>query len=327
MEPAHALKLSASDVEQLPEAQALEVLAAHVKAKQKELAEALVGSKSKGLARAAKKALYQLKSSGVAIEDPVPSAAARAPKPAAVVVEFPALMSAVLGTGERAIFFGRPRRGGGLEIFQGVLHDEFGVQQLDRADTSRSAYRKHLREIHGGQKVIEVPLARVLEELGRAWGQNLRAKNGLTQATDDNLRKLGVKLDEALIDLPRPEPTDEALLETTGTLHDEPELAQWLPPQAQIALLGEQTRALEAQKAEPEAVRQNARKLAEEFFVGPVRQLYARRLWGIAEFFEGTGRANPGKLARAEARQLFHHPTAIGGFSRRLFEKVIALSA
>ena len=84
---------------------------------------------------------------------------------------------------------------------------------------------------------------------------------------------------------------------------------------------------LETQKAERPALIERASKAADEFFVGPVRQIYARRLWQIAEFFEGTDRAKSAKLARAEARVLFHQPTAIGGFSRRLFEKLIGLGA
>ena len=318
------LKLSQAEVEQLPEGQALEVLAAHVKAKQHQLVEALTGSSSKGLARAAKKALYQLKSSGVAIKDKAPVGEALTLDTTAVV--FPALWSPVLGTGERAVLFARAHRGPGLELFQGILHDELGIQQLDRAEVSRGAYRKHLRGIHERQNVVEVPLSRMLEELGRAWGQNLRAKTPLAQATADNLRVLGVKLDETLPTMPPLEPGDEALAATSAALHDEPEIKAWLPPEAQIALLAQQLDALKASKAEPAALLEPARKLAGEFFVGKLRPLYAWRLWAMAEFFELSGRPGPAKLARAEARTLFHHPTAIGGFGLKLYEKVIALS-
>src|SRR3954466_14833466 len=109
------LTLSAPDVEKLPEGQALEVLAAHVKAKKPDLPEALAESKSKELARAAKKALYQLKSSGVAVAETPKAGAAPAAAPAKGLSEFPALMTPALGTGERVVFFGRQQKGG-LEI-------------------------------------------------------------------------------------------------------------------------------------------------------------------------------------------------------------------
>ena len=327
MDSTQALKLSASDVEKLPEAQALEVLAAHVKAKQKELPEALAASKSKALSRAAKKALYQLRSSGVELAEPARRDEGAAPSVTAGLSEFPALMSPVLGTGERVIFFSRQQRGGGIEAYQGVLHDEFGVQQLDRMESNRSAFRKRLRELQGSRKAIEVPIARILEELGRAWGRNLASKTQLSQPAHDNLRKLQVKLDETEPALPKPEAGDEALLPSSGALHDEPEVKEWLPGQAQIARLGEVVGPLEEKQTPRAELVQRAGKLAEEYFVGAPRQLYARRLWQIAEFFDGTDRPEAAKLARAEARLLFHHATAIGGFSRRLFEKLIELGA
>src|SRR5687768_12836530 len=135
------LKLSVADVEKLSEAQALEVLAAHVKAKQKELPEALAGSKSKPLARAAKKALYQLRSSGVELAEPAVEAGPQ-PTISGPAVELPGLLSPILGTGERMVFFGRPSRGGGVDFYQAVIHDEYGVQQLDHGETNRSRYRR-----------------------------------------------------------------------------------------------------------------------------------------------------------------------------------------
>ena len=57
-----------------------------------------------------------------------------------------------------------------------------------------------------------------------------------------------------------------------------------------------------------------------------MRHLYARRLWATAELFEATGRPQPGAVARAGARQLFHL-AGPGRFGEQLFEKVLALSA
>ncbi|MBS1150508.1 MAG: hypothetical protein H6Q89_2206 [Myxococcaceae bacterium] len=318
------LKLSAADVEKLPEAQALEVLAAHVKAKQKDLPEALAGSKSKPLARAAKKALYQLRSSGVELEAPVAEAGPQ-PTVSAAPAELPGLLSPVLGTGERMLFFGRPARGGGVEFFQGILHDEFGVQQLDRAETNRSRYRRQQRELVQGRQVMEVPLQRVLEELARGWGQNLRVKNGLPDGAYQNLHYLKVTPDETQLAVAQPEPEDEALAAKSGALHDEPEIQAWLPAEALLETLGRDLEALRAQKAEQAAIDQKLKELAEGYFTPAVRELYARRLWRQGEFFAGTGRPEAGKIAQAQARRMFHRAD-FGPFGLRLFQKVVALA-
>ncbi len=319
------LKLSAGEVESLPEAQALEVLAAHVKAKQKALPEALAASKSKALSRAAKKALYQLRSSGVAIEEPV---AAPAPQPgvASTVAELPGLLSPVLGTGEQMLIFGRPVRSGGVEFYQCVLHDEFGIQQLERAETNRSKYRRQLRMILNDQKVFEVPFARVLEELALAWGQNLRAKNGLPTDAYENLHRLRVVPNETPLEVPRPEADDAGVAAKSAGLHDEPEIQSWLPADDRMATLAEQVEALRAQKAEAPALELKAQEAADAYFEAPVRELYARRLWRMGDFFAGTGREEAAKLARAQARVMFHQDKTAGGFGLRLFEKVIALT-
>ncbi len=318
------LKLSAADVEKLPEAQALEVLAAHVKAKQTEVPEALAGSASKPLARAAKKALYQLRSSGVAVAEPVAAAGAQ-PDLKTAPSELDGLLSPVLGTGERMLFFGRPTRGGGVEFFQCVLHDEYGVQQLDRAETNRSRYRRQQREIVSSGQVIEIPLSRVLDELGQYWGQNLRAKNGLPTSAHQNLRDLKVVINEALLEIPKPQGGDEELTTKSASLHDEVEIQSWLPAETQIAALGAELDVLRSAGAPTAMIEAKVRTLAKTYFTEAVRELYARRLWRMGEFFEKTGRTLASHLARAQARRLFHEGD-LGGFGVQLFQKVVDLS-
>ncbi len=318
------LKLSAADVEKLPEAQALEVLAAHVKAKHKELPEALAASKSKPLARAAKKALYQLRSSGVAIAE---AAVETGPQITigGAAAELPGLLSPVLGTGERLVFFGRPARGGGVEFYQAVIHDEFGLQQLDRGETNRSRYRRQQKQIVQGREVIEVPFKRILEELAFGWGQNLRAKNGLPEGAYQNLHYLRVTPNEAQLEIPKPEKGDEELAAKSGGLHDEPEIQSWLPAEAQIDALGKELETLKGQSAPQPAIDEKVKQLAAGYFTPSVRELYARRLWRQSEFFEKTARPDAARLTQAQARVLFHTGD-FGGFGLRLFQKVIALA-
>jgi hypothetical protein len=122
MDDKRALTLTAEQVEKLSEDEAAAVLAAHVKAKQPNLIEALVGSTNKALARAAKKAAYQLKSSGVQLEAKKPAA-----EPAPVAKkkdEWPALFTAVAGSGDLGMYVVRPQRGGGLAAWRAVVQDE-----------------------------------------------------------------------------------------------------------------------------------------------------------------------------------------------------------
>lgn len=308
------LKMTAADVEKLPEAQALEVIAAHVKAKQKDLPEALAASASKPLQRAAKKALYQLRSSGVAIEEPAAPAGPQPDVAPSASAELPGMISPILGTGETMLFFGKTARTGGVEFYQAILHDEFGVQQLDQLHTNRSRYRKQVKTIVKDRQVIEVPYARIVEELARAWGQNLRAKNGLPDAAYQNLHRLRVTPDETEPTLPPVEPGDAALAEKSASLHTEPELKQWLPSEEQLAAIGLEDHPEEKLGEKTEA-----------FFTPEVLKLYARRLWKMAEFLEKTDRPEPAAIARAQARKMFHEPKSHGPFGRQLFDKVLAL--
>lgn len=81
----------------------------------------------------------------------------------------------------------------------------------------------------------------------------------------------------------------------------------------------------EAQKEE--AVRRAVEDAAEAFFSRPTAQLYGRRLWHMADHFERSERPEPARIARAEARRLFHGAEARSSpFAVGLFEKILTLS-
>lgn len=329
--------MSAKDAAALPANELAEVLRAWVKAGKAELPQALAASGDKAVARAAKKALYQLKSSGVAVPEAAPAkaeAALPAAEPAAAVDEVASgILSHVLGTGERALFFARPKAGGGLELFQCILHDELGIQQLDRAESNRSAFRKRLKEVRTHKEpVLIVDLERVKRELGRAWQRNVEAHVPLPRDAEVALRRLEVQPVEGQEPLPPPEPGDEALAARGAQLFEEDELAQWLPPEASIRVLAQRVQEVEASPLtlSPAQKKQQldakVEATAKEFLTPAMRALYARRLWSTAEIFEATGRAEPARLCRATARSLAAG-TAESPFVHRFFARVIELSA
>lgn len=322
------LSMTATEVEALPEPKAREVLDAWVKAKQPGLATALAGSASKAHAKLAKKALYQLQSLGVGVEAPRPATAPAPAAPTAPKNEFQGVLSEQLGTGERAVFFAVPVRGGGLELFQGLVSDEFGIVQFNSTISNRNVYRRRLEELRRDpdSRVMLVPFERIQAELGRAMTLNQRTKTDYGEEIEQALTRIGINPLDPDVPVPAPEPGDAAV-DGAAALHALREIAQWLPSEAQLLALGQRVDALKALPLDAakreEKERAEARALAAEAFTPPVRQLYGRRLWYAAELFEALGRADDARLARAEARKLFHGDGP-GRFGEQLFEKVLA---
>lgn len=317
------LSMTAAQVEALSEDKAAEVLAAWVKAKQTALPEALAQSTSKAHAKLAKKALYQLASSGAAVSKPATIAAPAASLPEKEDENMMGTMTPVLGTGDRALFFARPLRGGGIEIYQSIISDEFGVVQFDRAQTNRGVYRSRIKELRAQRDlaILFVPLPRIVEELGKAMTLNERSRTNIPSEMADGLTRLGVVPLDPDWTVPAPEANDAALVAESAKLHDEPELKQWMPPEKELAGMSDLAAEVkdDAKKAEAKAA-----ELATTFFTEKLRQLYARRLWLNAEYFDGA-RAEQAARARATARHLFHQPT-LPPFCAALFVKAFELA-
>ena len=323
--------MTPQDAEALTEAGLAEALAAAVKSKDTSLPEALAQSKNKTVARAAKKALYQLKSSGVAVAAPA-APKGEQPKISREVEELPALLSAISGSGERAVFIVKPRQGaGGLETYQAVVHDEAGLVHLERGESTRSKYRRHLDELMRGEPpVLHVPLARALEELGVAWGVSLRSKSPMPQGAEQALNRLGVELKDAWPAIPR-EPKEPALEARGASLHDEREVQGWVPGESHLKLLALRldevaSSPLQLSEAQKREQRMQKAALTAAELTPEERALYAHRLWRMAELFETSGRAEKGHIARAEARLLFNEPKGPSRFLERLFEKVVLIA-
>jgi hypothetical protein len=322
----------AAELEELPDELALAVLDASVQAGVTTLADVLSGSARKPLAKAAKKALYQLRSRGVAVPEKKPE-----PAPTPVVQREeppPSLVSAITGNGERALIIGRPVRGR-IETLQMVIADEHGVVHLGIQEISRGQYRKVLKDAHrpDAPSAVEISQDEARELLAEATGTNLRSKTPFPGGLELALQHLGITSREQPRQLPPPEADDQGLAARGASLHDEPEISQWLPPIDALRQL-----ALKAQEiaASPLYVDENQRAqqlhhtiqtMAEGFFTEPMRQLYGRRLWLMADLFDRSARPEQARIARAEARRLFHGaPGLFSPFGVKLFEKVLTLS-
>ncbi len=323
------LSMTAQQVEGLPEAQAQEVLEAWVKAKKPELPQALAGSASKPHVKLAKKALYRLQSSGVAVETARPSAPpSTAPEPPKN--EFPAVLSMQLGTGERAFLFAIPVKGGGIEVFQGIVSDEFGIAQLGSERANRNRYRKRIDELKSGgtERVMLVPIERLKLELGRAITLNERSKTAYGAEVEQALSRIGVSKEDPDFPIEPLQPGDAEGRENGAAMHELFEVGQWLPSEKDLTVLTARVDAIRkgplplSDEQKETRVKALTRELAHEVFTPPVRLLYARRLMYTAEVIEAQQRPAEAAFCRAEARRLAHE-TAPSRFAEQLFEKAL----
>ncbi|RKH72342.1 hypothetical protein [Corallococcus aberystwythensis] len=319
---------SAASVEALPEALAGAVLEAAVLAGHVALPETLSASPVKPLAKAAKKALYRLRSRGVTPpEAPKPAPPAPAPE------TLPTLVTLVSSAGQYGLLLTRVVRGG-VELLQVIASDEQGVLELNRTEQSRGDIRRILK--HGlqngfGMEVSREEGARLLAE---AAALNLRTRTPFPPDLEAALRHHGVQPVHEPEPLPSPEPDDVRRALEGDQLHATPELAEWMPPDAEVRALMEQVQALASSPLalsgaqRQEQVRQRVLDAARAFFTPEVRQRYARRLWRMAAFFDATGRALQADIARGEARRLFHGlDEPFSRFAETLFAKVVVLAA
>lgn len=322
------LSMTAQQVEGLPEGKAQEVLEAWVKAKKPELPQALAQSSSKAHVKLARKALYRLQSSGVEIVSEAPQGAPIDLTPPKN--EFEGVLSMQLGTGERAFLCVVPIRSGGLEVFNGIVSDEFGLAQLGADRSNRNLYRKKLDQLKNdpSSHVMLVPIERIKLELGRAMTLNERSKTPLTADIEQSLSRLGVTPEDPDFPIPPPEPSDVDDRESGAAIHQLFELEQWLPSEKDLRALTAQVDAIRtgplplSDEQKEEKIHKLARELAAEVFTAPQRLLYARRLWYTAEVIDFFKRPADAAKVRAEARRLAHE-TVASRFAERLFEKAL----
>jgi hypothetical protein len=319
------------DGKDLPAELAQAVLEAAVAMRRAAPAEKLSRHPDREVAKAARRALYRLRSAGVSVAEPTREPETPASPASAAAEPLPGFATLPDGTGQRAVLLAQPVRGG-VEVVEALVSDELGLLSISRAEMSRSAWRKLSRRPEM-ERMLPLSIDEGGAQLADAVRRNLATRTPLPPDADVALRHLGVEAATTeLPPLPPSEDGDAALAVESGALHREPELAAWLPPEAELkrlALRVDEVRtsplALSPEQ-QAEALRERIRSQAEEFFDAPRRQLYARRLWTVAEALERRGARHLAQVARATARRLFHgSPGLLPPFAEQLFAKVLAL--
>jgi hypothetical protein len=319
-------------VEALPAPLAEAILEGAVLAGSATLPEALTQSSVKPLAKAAKKALYRLRSKGVAVaEAPRPAAPepVRAPEPEPLSC----LVTSITGQGQRGLILGRLLRGAGIEAAQVIFSDEFGVLELTLTEVTRASYRRRIKEAVEPKYAIEIPLQEAVALLGEATALNLSSRTPFPKDMEPALRHYGVQPATTEPTVPPPEPEDVKGVLEGHTLHETMEIQGWLPPEPELRKVVEKMDeiaqsplALSGPQREEQTL-QAVRAMARAFFTPERRRLYGLRLWRMADFFERTDRPEPARVARAEARRLFHGPEEpFSRFAERFYEKALFLA-
>jgi hypothetical protein len=314
--------------ETLPEALLLALLEALVEERRTGPVEALAASADKRTAKAARRAQYRLRSAGVETRNPLPPPPPLPPSPE-TAAELPSLLSPPDGAGEAVLVVARPVKGG-LVLHEVVLSDEVGIVGHQAVEASRSAWRKSMRDARA-EPLREISLVEARELLSFALARNGASHASLPKGAEEMLRRLEVVAATAPPPpLPSPEDGDAALALGGASLHEEPELRGWLPPEDELERFAHAVDALrtsplalsEVQRAEQ--LQERVRSMAQAFFTEERSQLYGRRLWLTAEVFERTGRPEAAQLARAEARRLFHQAQGVfSGFAEGLYGKLL----
>lgn len=326
-----------TDAGALPSELALAVIEASVALRRPGPAESLAASPDREVAKAARRALYRLRSAGVAVsERPRPAEAPATDSPAAPAPaseSLPGFASLPDGTGQRALLLAQPIRGG-VEVVEALVSDELGLLSLSRAEMSRGAWRK-LGRSPEMERLLPLSAEEGRALLAEAVRCNLATRTPFPSDSDVALRHLGIEAaTEELPPLPAPEDGDAALAVESGALHREPELAAWLPPEAELKRLSLRVDEVRTSplalspEQQADALRERVRSQAEEFFDASRRRLYARRLWTAATALERRGADHAAQVARATARRMFHGaPGLFSPFAEHLFGKVLALMA
>lgn len=294
-------------VEALPPELRTVIVDAAIAARSVDFLASLLNSRDKALCKEAKRAIHELKASGLKVEAPRPSTAT---SQTAAGEPQPTFMTSIDGSGRRVLFFVAPARGG-MDVAQIVVSDEAGIVSADFAPLGRKEYRKFLEKLAGSGEMLagEVPRAYARSLVTRALDLTDRTRRSVPSSFNDVAFLLGPSVGPTPSPgrtLPRPE--DERVLAIRAAeLLARPEFRSWLPQETDAralqARLDEITAStLYIDDAQRQAsVRAHLNGMVEAFWTRQRRDLIADRLFDMAYLLHRAGRAEPAALSVASA--------------------------
>jgi hypothetical protein len=292
-------------------------------------------STDREIRKAAKRALYLLRSRGVAIGAPPPSIAPpgpATPSPAQEERVEDGHVSAPDASGEQLILIPR-KESKGYRLFQAIVSETRGVTALDHMDASRRLLRTIVADLRSrGVDLRPVIRSRALAHLGRAVGLDPRQPPAVQAAREfPELASLDPRIDPEQ-SRASPEQAREAL-SLSARLFDEAPLRDYLPERE---VLRETAARFDEIRVSPLYLNERQRydqlmetmdRTIESYFDAARRARYAHRLRSLAEWFNAGGDDDKAELALAAAAQLDSGDAAVANpFARGLFERAFDLS-
>jgi len=259
--------------------------------------------------RSAKRALYRLAQRGVS------PPAKPAPRP---VVErrderaVRAWISAIDGSGSRAMWLLFDAAFGGLELCSLIVNDVAGILEVAGGGITKKRLAAELGALRAAQKLpwVETEPARIVGVVAEA----LALHQALGTAPPSGFARWQRHFDAGVPPAPpvAPSDPDAALVARGAELLDAPEMAGWFIEPADVQaeavelMQTEESRLVVSDQVKGERVEALVTNVVERELGDEARRRWARRLLESAEVFDATERGEQGAIARAAAGALVH---------------------
>jgi len=280
-----------------------------------------------GVRRAAKRALYRLSQRGIA---PPPRAASRPVVERGEKRPVRAWVSAVDGSGSRAMWILFDGAFGGLELCSLIVNDTAGILEVAGGSITRKRLESELAALRADQKL---PWLETSPEVARGLvAEALALHRTLGTPAPPSFARWQRLFDGATIPAPpvAPAEPDAVLIARGAELLDVPETAGWfLEPgdvqaEALELLQTSESRLVVSDQVKGEREETLVTRVVEREIDDAARQRWARRLLEQAVVFDATERATLGEVARAVAGGLI---AATSGAATQPFARALARRA
>ncbi len=278
-----------------------------------------------GVRRAAKRALYRLSQRGIA-PAPRPVVERRDERP------IRAWMSAIDGSGSRAMWILFEGAFGGLELCSLIVNDVAGILEVAGGGISRKRLEAELAALRSAQKLpwLETETPRALGLVAEA----LALHGTLATSPPPGFARWQRRFDAEVPPPPVvPADADPALVARGAALLDLPEMVGWFlePTEVQAEavelLQAQESRLVVSDRVKGEREEALTTRVVERELGDGARARWARRLLEMAGVFEATERAQSADVARAVAGALVHQGNVISQpFARALARRALEVA-
>ena len=280
--------------------------------------------------RAAKRALYRLAQRGVT---PPPRPVSRPVVERREERAVRGWISAIDGSGSRAMWLLFDGAFGGLELCSLIVNDVAGVLEVAGGGITKKRLATELAALRAAQKLpwVETPPTRVVGTVGEA----LALHRTLGTSPPSGFARWQRHFDAGVPPVPpvAPSEPDAALVARGAEVLDAPEMAGWfieptdVQAEAVELMQTQESRLVVSDQVKGEREEALVTRVAERELGAEARARWARRLLESAEVFDATERPEHGAIARAAAGALVHgSDVASQPFARALARRALEVA-